>query len=129
MKVEFYPDPGGPWLVIRFAKDPRASATEEEIELIVSEDGDIYALRVWLGEVKLRFPDESVERIAVNYLANGWSLSETDGRPWIFYQFAPAKGKISIIDWVAEVFAVDEEKRITKIEIWLRGIQKELQLP
>ncbi len=129
MEVVFDSDPEGPWLSIRFVEDPRAAAIEEKIELIVSEDGGIYAIRVWLDETIHYFSEEQVENIVVNCTDNGWSLSATDRHPWVFGQFAPAKGKMSIIDWVAEVFTAEEEKRITEIEIWLRGLQRQLHLP
>ena len=129
MKVVFDPDPEGPWLNIRFVEDPRAAATEEKIEFIVSENGGICAIRVWLDETVHQFSEEQVENITVNCTDDGWNLSATDGHPWIFYQFARARGKISIIDWMAEVFTVEEEKRITEIEVWLRGLQRQLHLP
>lgn len=128
MRVELDADPEGPFLVLIFSEDSRASAVEENVELIVSDAGKLIAVRIWLGDIAKEYADEPVGRLAANCLRSGWRLSQTNGKPWMFYQFSPAQGGISILDWVAEVFATREEKRITGIEIWLRGAPVTLHL-
>jgi len=96
-------------------------AIEEKVEFFSRKGGKILAMRVWLPNVRAEFPEEPPERIASACLSKGWSLSATDGIPWIYRQFTRAQGDLKVFDWIAEVFVTERYKRICEIEVWMRG--------